>query len=72
MAKGRTRNARDDKKDKLAAGLKLSHKAKRQMKKAIVAKQAEAARGNGTAPSAHAVLRAQVSLLLNKYANHRT
>ena len=59
MGKARTRNAREDKKDKLAAGLKLSHKAKRQMKKALVSKEVEEARGSGKAPSAHAILRAQ-------------
>ena len=59
MAKGRTRNSREDKKDRAAAGLKLSHKAKRQIKKALVTKQVEDARGGGKTPSAHAVLRAQ-------------
>jgi hypothetical protein len=59
MAKGRTRNAREDKKDRTAAGLQLSRKAKRQMKKQLVAAKVQDARGEGKAPSAHKILRAQ-------------
>lgn len=59
MAKGRTRNARDDKKDRLASGLQLSRKAKRQLKKKLVSAHVQEARGDGKAPSAHKVLRAQ-------------
>ena len=42
----------------------LSHKAKRQMKKALVATQVQEARGAGKAPSSHAILRAQVPRVL--------